>query len=906
MVSYRVSCALAAALALPAALSAAPYLVEDLNPNPSEELQYVRQWEWVTGPDGVSYFSATDPAHGTELWRTDGTPAGTYRVTDVCAGRCSSYPTPARIFRGEVYFSANDGFSGIELWATDGTPGGERRVRDLCGGPCSSSPEFFEEAGGSLFFFASIGPRLQLWKTDGTRDGTVRLKHICSRVNDINVLCDAYPGLFAAGDRAFFFGEGGYEADLWVTDGTAAGTRPFKEALAGAPDPEGVYLSLIPGPGFAWVWATDGLWRSDGTEAGTWRLKSRTELSLEPVGYESPGSVVVVDGVLLGNLGSRLIRSDGTPEGTHRLLEIAHGASVGDLVALGDGVLFSVYHPDKSESVWFSRGTVETSRPVIDLGSAGFFILLVGLKDRALFIRRELEGDDFRTDVWSTDSTAAGTHRLDLSGGPPELGAIVPGGRLGYFLRFNDYWNASDLWTSDGSDAGTRRVRDFRAAPGSSGPLEQTAVGERLLFSAQTGVDSAPLFLSDGTAAGTRVLSTDASWASGFSRLGRLLFFTSLERSNFSFSYKGLWKTDATAAGTVPAVPELNGVRDATTYRGSLYWDSGELFKTDGTARGSVLIKDINPYQVDTGFHHTCIGEASSPLPAVVLRDRLLLTADDGRNGRELWVTDGTARGTQLFLDVNPLRSPEVPPSCENDPRPRTDTGLSSNPDDFVELGSIALFSATDGRTGRELWRTDGTPQRTRRVADLRPGPPGSAPHGLVAWHGRVYFFASATGAGEALWRTDGTARGTELVRDLAVGGFPSWGRDLMVAGDRLFFVVFNETTGAELWVSGGEAASTALVGDLNPGPASGSPQSLTDVDGVLVFAADDGLTGLEPWRSDGTPAGTFPLADLSPGPEASSPGPFTRLREVLVTGADDGARGREPWAIPLGDVLTP
>src|SRR6185436_12057683 len=170
MFRHRLQAALVAVFLLPAALPAAvrarPYLVKDLNQVPSEDAQDVFLWGMATGPDGVSYFSATDPAHGTELWRSDGTTAGTWRVTDVCAGRCSSYPSSFRIFRGQVFFAADDGFSGRELWATDGTPGNERRVRDLCPGPCSSSPVYFEQVAGSLLFYASNGPRLQLWKTD--------------------------------------------------------------------------------------------------------------------------------------------------------------------------------------------------------------------------------------------------------------------------------------------------------------------------------------------------------------------------------------------------------------------------------------------------------------------------------------------------------------------------------------------------------------------------------------------------------------------------------------------------------------------------------------------------------------------------------------------------------------------
>ncbi len=123
MFLHRLQAVLVAALLLPAALPASPYLVKDLNQVPSEDAQEVLLWGMATGPDGMSYFSATDPAHGSELWRSDGTPAGTYRVTDVCAGRCSSYPSSFRIF-------CEDGRH--PRW--DGPPEGplHRRRRPLC------------------------------------------------------------------------------------------------------------------------------------------------------------------------------------------------------------------------------------------------------------------------------------------------------------------------------------------------------------------------------------------------------------------------------------------------------------------------------------------------------------------------------------------------------------------------------------------------------------------------------------------------------------------------------------------------------------------------------------------------------------------------------------------------------
>jgi ELWxxDGT repeat protein len=374
-----------------------------------------------------------------------------------------------------------------------------------------------------------------------------------------------------------------------------------------------------------------------------------------------------------------------------------------------------------------------------------------------------------------------------------------------------------------------------------------------------------------------------------------------------------IWRTDGTAAGTrrigggLFASPTVFG--GVLLYAAELSFTPAgdselELFHTDGTARGTGLLADVNSFQSDNGYHHGCYGASSDPGPGVALGNRAVFAADDGWHGRELFVTNGTRRGTVLVRDINPGRIPESPASaCISDSR--RDQGVPSSPESFVAYRSGALFTADDGRTGRELWWTDGTAEGTRRVRDLKPGPQGSSPHDLVPFGGKIYFFA-ATGGGEALWRTDGTGAGTVRVADLRLAGAPSWASRLTAVGNQLFFTVFNEATGSELWVTAGDTASTHLVADLHSGPTGSAPQALTDVQGVLVFAADDGTTGLEPWRSDGTAAGTRRLGDLNPGRDASGPGPFDLVGTAVVTGADDGTHGREPWVIPVAEILTP
>jgi ELWxxDGT repeat protein len=906
----------AAFVVLPAALPAAPYLVKDLNTS-TEQAGRVIPADRGTG-QGVTYFAAGDPAHGVELWRSDGTPGGTGRLTDICAGRCDALPSyqPSAITvrAGRVYFRANDGFSGDELWVSDGTPGSERRVRDVCSGPCSAVPSLVEEVGGRLLFVSHLPAepeRFELWRTDGTRVGTVRVKTLCAAsATD----CAVSSGLLPIGGRALFLvnlqATKPEEMELWVTDGTTAGTRSLRE-LGSAITLRAFNASVLPGDGFAWVWASDGLWRTDGTAAGTFRLKRTGELTADAATGAYLYRDVLWHGLYFGFMSQgEMIRSDGTPEGTFRVVTLSSDTDshiVRSFALLDSELLLQVDDSSGNSVLWGTRGTADTTGPRFELGSGGTASLASLSGDRALFLWSSFE-DSGKARLSVTDGTAAGTRQLAVAAGglTQEAESLFPTGDGRAF--FFGAPTPNDLWITDGTEAGTQRVRSFWGTPGSSGPLEQAALGEKLVFSA---LEFRQPFVSDGTAAGTGLLSEEAFFAFSFFRFGdRLLFSASKSGRNHT-----VWATDGTPAGTIEVTKSTELSRPALLggqilFNGFSLETGDELWKTDSLTRTFDLVKDINPFSFDYehGVSHLCLAESSLPVPAGVIGGRLLFAADDGRSGRELWASDGTPAGTVLLKDIHPGRTLDFPRPCwvgSFGPH-RHDTGLSSDPQGFVLLGSVVLFSADDGVRGRELWVSNGTFPGTRRLADLVPGPRGSAPHDLVRLQKRVYFLAGnpsgpgGPGQGESLWSTDGTARGTTRVLDLTLDGQPSWGRSLTVAAGRLFFTVYNETTGAELWTSAG------LLTDLNPGPGNAAPQSLTSIGGTLLFAAADGLTGLEPWRTDGTAAGTARVADIAPGRDASSPGPFTAIQNLVITGADDGVHGREPWAIPRAEIVQP
>ena len=98
---------------------------------------------------GTVYFRASDGASGSELWKSDGTEAGTVLLKDINPGSASSGPSGFTAVGGSVFFSANDGISGVELWKSDGTPAGTVLVKDIRPGVGASSiPSNLTNFGG--------------------------------------------------------------------------------------------------------------------------------------------------------------------------------------------------------------------------------------------------------------------------------------------------------------------------------------------------------------------------------------------------------------------------------------------------------------------------------------------------------------------------------------------------------------------------------------------------------------------------------------------------------------------------------------------------------------------------------------------------------------------------------------
>ena len=167
------------------------------------------------------YFAAADGSGGSEMWKSDGTGAGTTPVVDL-----ETAPHNLTPFNGLLYFSLDNA-----LWESDGTSLGTASVKDnlafpipspkiFFGGPAATDAAFVN-ADGLLFFAASDGLHgLELWTSGGTPASTLMVKDINAITDDSN------PSEFtAAGGLTYFTADDGVHGQaLWQTDGTTAGT----------------------------------------------------------------------------------------------------------------------------------------------------------------------------------------------------------------------------------------------------------------------------------------------------------------------------------------------------------------------------------------------------------------------------------------------------------------------------------------------------------------------------------------------------------------------------------------------------------------------------------------------------------------------------------------------------------
>ncbi len=631
-----------------------------------------------------------------ELWRSDGTSAGTYRVVVANPGPVSfnsqQYPLLQKV-GNRVLFIGSDAQYGSQLWSSDGTAANTVRLTDATepANVTFSIAIYHASLAGIAYLSMPDGAQTttwSLWRTDGTAAGTMRLPATLPSVDQ------SEPGLTqVTGDGTAVYVEihdASLNTSLFKYEPAADRVTSLKSGLSTSTSDGFMFVS-----GGLYFSSTDPVlgdepWFSDGTPGGTQLLgdlnpqvQDRDSSPDEFVNFNGLLAFVADDGVH----GRELWQSDGTAAGTMLLADINPGAAASNpshLFVANDGLYF--FAVDSSGSSKFMRlsgnpavvqSLVSLSPPPLPQGTsvaACIFDTPAVLNGKIYFAATD---GTTGIELWSTDGTPGGTQLVaDINPGPVDSDPCqltVLDNKL-YFSATGPSGN--ELWTTDGTSAGTQQVLDIAPGAAGSSPSGLTVFNDALYFGAAPGSQGQEMWTSNGQASGT---SSFGSFAQGPDSLvgpagvvnGRLL----IAAANFNPT-------------SVPLVFQ------------------DELWASDGTTAGT---SDLGAQIVGSGFF---------------VSGALAYFASTGPSGVEPWISDGTAAGTHQLAEINPTTNDE--------------------PLWFAAFNGITLFGVPSSSSPTQLWRTDGTAAGTAMVANVPPDVPSttwaqSHRHQLTV--GQTFFF---------------------------------------------------------------------------------------------------------------------------------------------------------------------
>ena len=367
-----------------------------------------------------------------------------------------------------------------------------------------------------------------------------------------------------------------------------------------------------------------------------------------------------------------------------------------------------------------------------------------------------------------------------------------------------DFWGDWD-YNCDGCEFDTAGITELVVIPGEGGASDRVVFStiQAIVGIGEEGYPKGEeLWISDGTTIGTQMIANiepeTSSWVDGNGVTQCCADWDGSVPRDMVFKGNQVWFTAQTESygrefyrfglelgGGLFLIKDINsGVEGSnpmllTPGSGGIYLSANdgnngqELHYSQGDAFSTNMVKDIWPG----------LNNSSNPMWLTKLGGEMIFSADNGENGRELWITDNTEEGTRMIKDINPGNN-------------------SSNPTGpMKEMGGFIYFSANDGTHGWELWRTDGTESGTSIVKDIRTGENSSLSWGSTAHyhgeytltHGSHFYFSADDGeSGTELWRTDGTESGTELIVDVHQGENGSWPWWFTSVEDKLYFTAWD------------------------------------------------------------------------------------------------------------------
>jgi ELWxxDGT repeat protein len=779
---------------------------------------------------------------------------------------------------------------GEQPWISDGTKKGTFMLKNVHPYSDRGSLSRFARAGDYTYFISTSPadePVYQLWRTDGTSKGTLSLGSHSFRTGAFEYFADL--------DGVLVFADLG---GLWRTDGTAKGT--FKILSTSLPE------DLCAAGKYVYFFASDdqgntSFWRTDGTRGGTQILGD--------VGY-SRGEFAVGDDLYFcaGVVETDLWRYN--PD--VGLVKLRPFASIYTTVNLkGDSWFMGQETVDDSDVIWRLR-CVKIERIFADPDLDDFeylngsFLIDDGYRLLAMnpgngsvttlksfadptgpeYADLSLASSGFvlvkgtHNQLWKTDCTKFGTIKIcdvPLKNGSAHVaGTFIADAGKRVFFDGLDGTDTAELWTSDGTDAGTRIVKDIRADPEDSSVDMFTAWRGKFLFTTSEDIGdfgSKPrmkIWTADGVTAPSLMATVDGMSTARLFPFGSRVLLVSGTDYAPSNTLSILNPRSGKVSLVKNGLPGLDFVGVAGSHAfftahnfNAVYGQS--LWATDGTDAGTVMLRQDSNAPTDIEYF-------ASPTS---FGGKLYFTIGYRETG-QLWSSDGTVAGTKKvrnWFDNSPIR-------------PRRVGSLN------IYKGAI-YFVASDAEHGWGLWRTDETASAAQYIGAITD--PSIQPVGMVAAKKYLYFFAGDAGA--RVYRSDGTVKGTHQIGQLASNeNYNGYDGASRVAGNVAYFEIsqWNELGAhANVYATDGTTGGSGVVpSDAGLGYRSFDLNDTTPWQGHLVSIENGVLR-----QTDGLLH--TDLAQFYTGAHAQVFGgthPLTAIGQRLFFYGWDEAHGWELW----------
>ena len=910
------------------------------------------KYYYIGEMSGVVFYAGYNNTVGRELWRTDGTDAGTYLVKDIYSGTSDSYPfydsssaftqfdlyNPS--YNGYVYFIATES-TGAKIWRTDGTAAGTQAFFEASPGLTESHYNIIGELNGK-FYFSAVTPTNgnELYYTMGVPGDQVMVE---LRSGSNSGFSRSTLGPAKQNGQIYFDCDKGTSTGLepCVSDGTFAGTTMIKDIFGGAvssystTNPYNNGISLLSGN--TNISGTKySLWVSDGTSANTflhpvYGSNFDGVTPLNKLDYTGKDYVYLIFHHEIDGEQLYIAKPEGT--GFTLLKDLIDVSTVGqsfvniDKVAMNNGkLIFIAQTTSDGSEIWATDGTVGGTALVKDInpgaadGVMGYFYTtldknIIAFNNELYFVGMTASGGN---ELWKSDGTSAGTVMVkDISPGttssnPSEF--FVENGYL--YFSADDGLHGKELWRTDGTTAGTVLHIDFTLGELTSGdPNTFLEMNGKLFFIASDTNLGEEVFVTDGTFANTQVLKdlnpgqAGANIEAFFVDNNKLMIVS----ADNPTGHATLFISDGTSAGTNILNSDfgINGWSHIDkTGSGISYFLGSNASRPFGLWRSDYTLGGT--YELTTAFNT----DFSNFILVGKLQDKYLLKDYFLDN----WlINDGTVVGTSMFTNVasdigwsietpNGLFFEALNPTVGRELF-KFDGSMISVVHDIMSgvgdsdarllgnLGNDVLFVASNNSSEAALYKTDGTTLTKLLVinttmADLNLGE-------FFTKDGKIYFSAASPANGQEVWLTDGTIAGSSLLKDINVGVGNSNSSLFFQHGTGFYFKATDGTTGSELWYSDGTSAGTVLVKDIRPGSSGSSIGSFVSVGSRVFFVANDGTHGKEIWSTNGTSAGTNLYYDLATGSATYNPVLEYLFGDQLFFSAEKPGEGRELWVIP-------